>query len=92
MAVRVVANLVSRGQDGAGNLRTPADILADKKKSRFGFMLRQHVQQVEGVRIVGAIVKGKRHLIGIAAMRERAAIKLRARRHGGVSGIAGRGR
>src|SRR4030081_1091095 len=89
MAVSMVANLMSCGQYRAGNLRTLAHIFADEKKSRLRILLCQDIQQTHGVWIIRAVVKGKRHLVGIAAMRERAAVKLRCRRHGGVSGIAG---
>src|SRR5882724_6317275 len=89
MAVRVITYLMPRSQYRASNFRTLAHIFADEKKRRFRIVPGQYIQQMHRVRIIGAIVKGKRHLLGVAAMRERAAIKLRCRRHGGVSGIAG---
>ena len=79
MAICVVANLMPCGQYGAGNIRTLAHIFADEKKRRFGIVLGQHVQQMHGVRIVRPIVERQRDLIRIAAMRERAPIKLRRR-------------
>ncbi len=77
MAVGVVANLMSGGQYGAGNFRALPHIFADQKKRRFGIVLGQNVKQMQRVRIIGPIVKGQRDLVGIAAMRKRAAIELR---------------
>src|SRR3979409_1233921 len=89
MAVSVIANLMSGGLNGARDPGGTATVLADEKKLCLGIAPSQHVKQMHGVRIIGAIVKGQRHLIGVAAMREGTAVELRRGRHGGVSGVAG---
>src|SRR5438270_518516 len=90
MAVSVIANLMPRSLNGASNLRALANVFANQEKRGFGLMAGQHVQEAERVRIIGAVIEGERKLAGVGAMRERAAVKLRSRCHGGVSGVSGR--
>src|ERR1043165_401183 len=91
MAVSVVSDFMPGGQHGASNFRPLAHVTSDQKERGLGIVFGQNVEQMHRMRIIGAIVKGQRHLAGIAAMRDRGAIKLRRRGHGGVSSITGSG-
>src|SRR5215472_15174467 len=92
MIVGMVADAVSRIVDGASDLRPRARILADQKECGLGSVLGQQIEQMQRVGIVRSVVIGERHLPGIAAVSQRPTVKLRARRHAGVSGVAGCGR
>jgi hypothetical protein len=87
----VVADLMSRSLNGACDLRPLPHVAANQEERRPGLVLRQYIEQAERVGIVGSVVKRKGQLTRIRAVRERAPVELRLRRHGGVSGV-GRGR
>ena len=76
MAIRMVANFMSCSQYGAGNLRTLAHVLADKKKRGARIVPGQNIQQMHRVRIVRPIIERQRDLIRIATMCERAPVEL----------------
>ena len=93
VGVRVVADGVAGGGDGARDLGALLDKAADHEKRRVNIMARQHVEQVKGVRIVGAVVEGQGQPAGRAALSdEGAAVELRPRGHGVVAGGDGRRR
>src|SRR5215472_10593594 len=83
----VVANGVAGSLDRANNLRPLADVLSNQKKSGFGPMFGQQIEQMESMRIIGAIVKCQSHLSRIPPVGKCAAVELRMRRHGGISRI-----
>src|SRR5262245_28873459 len=89
MIVGMVADLMACLLDRAVNFRPLTHVFSNQKESCPGPKSGKHVKQAHGVGIVRAIVKSERHLRGIAAMGERVPVKLRERRHGGVTSVAG---
>src|SRR5262245_19305012 len=88
MTERVISDLMPRSENGTRDIRPVTYVFADQKKRCFRFMACQDIQQSKRVRIVGTIVIGQPNLPGIGTVRERAAIELRLRRHGGISCVA----
>src|SRR5437763_13138925 len=89
MIIGVIADRMSGLLNGADDVRALAHVFSNQEKCCPGIMFSQQIEQMQSVRIVGAIIVGEEDLPWIAAMRQCAAIKLRPRRHGGVSGITG---
>jgi hypothetical protein len=72
----MIADSMAALADGASDLRVPADVFADQKEGGLGLARREQIEEAECVGIVGAVVKGERHLSRIAPVSERAAIQL----------------
>jgi len=52
---------------GAGQVGTNADIIANQKEDGADLMLGQEAEQLQGVRIIGAVIEGERDLVRIKA-------------------------
>src|SRR4030042_484484 len=83
--IGVVPNHVSGGHYPATGLRIAASVLSDDKEGRLYSILLQYVQNLRGVRFVGAVIKGQCHPEAVAvAIRTHLAIESGARVDSGV--------
>src|SRR5271163_3610161 len=62
----VVANQMSRGVNGADDVRALTGEAPDHEKRRADLMLGQDIEQLKGIRIVGAVIESEGDLIGVA--------------------------
>ena len=63
----MVADNVSLSGDAAGDRRFLADVAADEKEGRHNPVLGKNIQEMLGVRIVGAVVESERKLARMGA-------------------------
>src|SRR5438270_10546033 len=86
MGIGVVADGVFGNGDAARNLRLGGGVLADEKECRFHIVLREHVEKIQGMWIVRAVVEGERQLLGVGEAVQRLAEQFRLGRDGAVAG------
>jgi hypothetical protein len=60
MRIGVVADHVPRAHDVACNIRPLLDVSADQKERRFDIVASENVEKAKRMRIVGAVIIGKR--------------------------------
>ena len=77
----MVADDVPLGGDAAGDRRFLADVATDEKEGRLHPVLGKNIQDMLGVRIVGAVVKSERKLARMGAAGDGGAKNLRLRGH-----------
>jgi len=63
MGEGVVANYMPPLCNLGDNIRALANIAPDQKKCGMNVMLRQNVEQIQSMRIVGAVVEGQSNLL-----------------------------
>jgi len=83
MGEGVIANDMSRLRYRARNIGKQLHVAADHEERRPHTMLRQHIEQLQRVRIVRPVIVGQGDLLAPSPEpRDRASIPLPSRRHG----------
>src|SRR5438132_1066307 len=79
------------GAGAAAGFRRGGEVLAGEEECGFPIVLGQHVEQVQRVRVVGAVVVGERELFGVGEAMQRLAEEPRLGRDSAVTGHASGG-
>ena len=85
----VVADEMAGGCDGASDVRTLTDVVADEEKGGADVVLGEDVEETFGGKVVGAVVVGEGDLVRVRSGDEELAEELGLRGESGVGDGAG---